>query len=82
MKPKTKRNIAFADEVIAIGEIFTSKQVIERVFAKKEENPFQGRHRTLRLIPTTVGMTMALRACDRYLELGLKGGVSAWRREA
>lgn len=82
MKPKIKRNIAFADEVIAIGEVFTSRQVIERLFIKKEANPFQGRHRTLRLIPTTVGMTMALRACDRYLELGLKNGLTEWRREA
>tara|TARA_B100001564_G_C20549175_1_gene628160 strand:- start:259 stop:510 length:252 start_codon:yes stop_codon:yes gene_type:complete len=83
MKPKAKRNVAMVDEVIAIGEVFSSKQVIERLFIMKENAiPFQGKLRTLRFVPTSVGVTMALRTTDRYIELGQKDNVIQWRREA
>lgn len=83
MKAKAQRNVAMVDEVIEIGEVFTSKQVIERLFLKKESAiPFEGKLRTLRFVPTSVGVTMALRTTDRYINLGQNNNVIQWRRES
>ena len=83
MKPKAKRNVDMVDEVIGIGEVFSSKQVIERLVIMKENAvPFEGKFRTLRFVPTSVGITLALRTTDRYTEIGKTDNGIMWRREA
>ena len=59
---KTKRNIAFVDEVIAIGEVFTSKQDRDSLRRKKKTR-FKAQN--AEVSSNNCRNDLALRACDR-----------------